>query len=474
MTCAIVAPLPVETACGASFVVDDRDFVDGVYEFHYFAQGDKLSVNGLEIVNPALTLTNTGWRRDGFDYTRPDQSTRVQYWQANGPSAPPSGEMTMGWDFRRVSHPIGKVELVTGNMLFQFDPFALHAFKDRVFGEVSTPAAFGAGPYTNIYTLVGNGDASIGAIGAMGQTGSAPGPIFEITSLLSPAWLEDPGLLELRFGYKQHPIDAEHPSVPGRHIQLFRDYTGAGNEGFLLRVTLASEPSANTVKAHGDGLLIRAIAPGVGVNFDGRPVLRNRILVPPGEYDIRLGVRLDDADPRRRQLEIRGGGITHVELSPKPPRAAGTDDARGGLSGRPAVVGVFNLAPAPLAVTPSQEDPKGRGWKEFPGWLEGAVVYSQPTGAGPGAVADVRVLQGGVVYVACHYGYEGNASGGWQKERLTEEQMIERGWTVVGEMVRNNNRKCVLFGKWVEGDTRILLRCNKYDPPWVIVSGKRG
>ena len=39
-------------------------------------------------------------------------------------------------------------------------------------------------------------------------------------------------------------------------------------------------------------------------------------------------------------------------------------------------------------------------------------------------------------------------------------------------MTRNNNRKLVLLGKWVEGDTRISLRCNKYDPPWIILLGR--
>ncbi|MCA1789627.1 MAG: hypothetical protein LC667_07160, partial [Thioalkalivibrio sp.] len=72
--------------------------------------------------------------------------------------------------------------------------------------------------------------------------GTDPPPAFafgantfqDITSFLSDTWLADPALLELKFTYSQIP----NPAIPGRHIQIFRDNTGAGVDGFLLRVTL--------------------------------------------------------------------------------------------------------------------------------------------------------------------------------------------------------------------------------------------
>ena len=198
------------------------------------------------------------------------------------------------------------------------------------------------------------------------------------------------------------------------------------DEGFLSGVTPAAESAARTSEPLSGSLLVRAIAPGAGVSMDGQPAFQNLILASPGEYNIQLDVKIDGADPQQRQLEIRGGHISRIKLSPKPRRPVETEAGHGKLPGQPAVV-VFNLAPTPLVVTPSQEDPKGQGWKEFPAWMKGAIIYSQSTGAGPGAVADVRVRRGGIVYVACHYGYEGNASGGWKQERLTEEQMVEQG-----------------------------------------------
>ena len=143
----------------------------------------------------------------------------------------------MGWDFTGVTKLIAKVELGTKHVIFQFAPWTAHAFEDKIFGDVATPASFGAGPYTNMYTYTGDG------VGV--PTALAYQEFLEITSFITPAWLNEPGLLELRFSYEQYPIDATHPSIPAVHLQVFRDDTGTGNvNGFTLRVTLAQEPAS--------------------------------------------------------------------------------------------------------------------------------------------------------------------------------------------------------------------------------------
>ncbi len=215
---ALLVPIREAEALAMPVVVNDVDFAADVYEFRYYPK---------TATDHNVTLTNTGW-------AGPFAQAGVDYWQSTGLIA---GELTMGWDFTGVTKPIAKVELGTRNHLFQFAPWIQHAFEDRIFGDVATPSAFGAGPYTNMYTFTGDG---IGAVSALGY-----GQISEITSFIATGWLNDPGLLELRFSYEQHPIDGTHPDIPVNHFQVFRDNTGTGNvDGFTLRVTLAPEPSS--------------------------------------------------------------------------------------------------------------------------------------------------------------------------------------------------------------------------------------
>ena len=220
---AVVSALAVSThgveALTMPVMVGDGDFSDDVYEFRYYPK---------TATDHNVTLTNAGW-------TGPFTSGSTSYWQSM--DLPLAGDLTMGWDFTGVTRPIAKVELGTKHAIFQFTPWIAHAFEDKIFGDVSTPASFGAGPYTNIYTHTGDG---IGAITALAYQ-----EFSEITSLISPGWLNDPGLLELRFAYEQHPIDGTHPDIPAVHLQVFRDSTGTGNvDGFTFRVTLEQEPAS--------------------------------------------------------------------------------------------------------------------------------------------------------------------------------------------------------------------------------------
>jgi hypothetical protein len=233
----------VRTAEAAiSFTVTDSDFVDGVYDFHYYtfpntaaqAVAKRTVINGIDQVISDPTLTNFGWEF-GDPYT-----PSIGFWAAAGPfgATNTAGEITMGWDFAAITGQIEKVELRTRNFLFQFPPWTGHAVGDEIAGFVATPNSFGTGAFTQLYSFVGNN--TIDTIGSA--------LVEDITTSLPSAWLMNPVLLELKFTYSQTPT----PTIPGRHIQIFRDNTGTDDDGFVLRVTLAA---ANTLNGGDAGFL---------------------------------------------------------------------------------------------------------------------------------------------------------------------------------------------------------------------------
>ena len=224
-----------------TFSISDADFVGGVYEFRYYATTNTALVNGTPISFSSLVMTNNG-------FTGP-VSEGVAYWEATGHfgAVQLAGDVTMGWDLSGISSSIGSVELLTNAAIFQFDPWAQHAFEDRIFGEVATPATFGSAPYTQYFEYVGDGNGAIGAYSNWSL-------IQDVTPLLSSGWLSNPDLFELRLGYQQHALDGAHPNIPGKHLQIFRDITGVGDQSFLLRVTTAPVPVPAAVWLFGSGI----------------------------------------------------------------------------------------------------------------------------------------------------------------------------------------------------------------------------
>ena len=209
-------------ARAVSFAVTDSDFVGGVYEFRFLNDPtSRTLVNGVNqgVANP--TLTNSGWVCCG---TNPG----VRYWQAvaggGGLTALTAGALTMGWDFSGVTGQIAKVELNPRHFLFQFNPWNAHAVGDQIAGFLSTPAAFGAGAYTELYRYTGTAGNQI-TVGADTLT--------DYAGTIGTAWLNNPAFLEFMFAYSQTPS----PTIPSAHLQIFRD--NAGTNGFMLRVTLA-------------------------------------------------------------------------------------------------------------------------------------------------------------------------------------------------------------------------------------------
>ncbi len=247
----LTALLVVSNASAAGpFIVRDSDFVGGVYEFHYYtfpntaadAIAKRTVINGVDqgITDP--TMTNSGWEF-GDPY-----SGAIGFWGAIGPfeTIATSGAVTMGWDFSAISGRIAMIELKPRHYLFQFGEHIQVAVGDEIAGFVATPPSFGGGSFTRLYSYVGVESPPAGAVGA--------GAIEDITAFLPAAWLADPALLELKFTYSQIP----NPSIPGRHFNLFRDNTGTGIDGFLLRVTLmpraiVTSPPSGFVQLAGAG-----------------------------------------------------------------------------------------------------------------------------------------------------------------------------------------------------------------------------
>lgn len=223
----VILNLPGQKAHAVSFNVTNSDFVGGVYDFHYYNRFNgtnvsKTIINGVDQSIGDPTLTNSNWVCCGTD-------AGVRYWQSNASSTNTTGQLTMGWDFSSITGSIATVEIKTRHFVFSFSPWIDHAIGDEVFGQVATPAAsFGTAAFSEIYRFTAT--SSSGTVGT--------GSIININSFLPSGWLSNPTLLELLLGWDQDPTLL----IPARHIQVFRDNNGNGDDGFLLRVTLSSDP----------------------------------------------------------------------------------------------------------------------------------------------------------------------------------------------------------------------------------------
>ncbi|MFZ5829324.1 MAG: PEP-CTERM sorting domain-containing protein [Planctomycetota bacterium] len=255
LPCAVLMLLMCSTS-RAEFVVGDADLQDGVYELRYYTQRNILVKNGASASLDGtplgeLFLTNSGnTLQPAHEYFGTDSG--VRYLQATGAYGGWGGGVnstwntsaaaTMGWNFSELSQRIAKVEVLTWQGISQFVPWNDEALGDRVFADVATPAVFGAGTYTNIYTLISDN-----------ADGNKPASYFsttviDITNRLTTQWLADPQKLELRFGYELVNTD-----IPSRHLQLFRDTSTSGlpDTSFMLRVTTVPEPGGLVLLASG-------------------------------------------------------------------------------------------------------------------------------------------------------------------------------------------------------------------------------
>ena len=254
----ILAPYRAQAT---SFTVSDANFAGGVYEMRYSAFTNVLSVNGSGITldsDPTddLFLSNGGNTSHPAWYKGLGEPGVASFdapgacggWGCGANSTyNTSAEARMGWDFSGITGAVAKVELISSNHLFQFNDWGSEAYGDQIFGRLATPTTnYGTGTFTDLYRFTGNNPADQTTTTPYSTIPSALGIWgMDITPYLSAAWLADPTLLELSFGYELVNTD-----IPGRHIQLFRSYSGNDNTGFMLRVTLQNEkdpPAADPV-----------------------------------------------------------------------------------------------------------------------------------------------------------------------------------------------------------------------------------
>ena len=89
-------------------------------------------------------------------------------------------------------------------------------------------------------------------------------------------------------------------------------------------------------------------------------------------------------------------------------------------------------------------------------------------------MANFTVTKSSRIFLALNYDYQGNSSVGWTAERLSAGQFMARDWARVrsAEMISCNNRTYRLFTRVGKAGERFRLRCNKYEPPYVIVLDK--
>jgi len=137
---------------------------------------------------------------------------------------------------------------------------------------------------------------------------------------------------------------------------------------------------------------------------------------------------------------------------------------------QPAIVHVEGTRPEQLAPGSGTT-----GWAKVPDNLKRlAAVVQMPLSKHLG-VAEYRVSGSGWAIIACNWDYQGNQSGDWKKEALSESNLISQGWRKLseaelgGRLVKGDGRVQTVFIKKLERGEEGRLRCNKYDPPFFIV-----
>ncbi len=148
----------------------------------------------------------------------------------------------------------------------------------------------------------------------------------------------------------------------------------------------------------------------------------------------------------------------------------------GGRTLRGAGVEVLHYKPVAFEEGPETASTQTlpRGWVRRPAFLAGAKIYSMEPGGGADSgyeqgVTVFRATSDGVVMIACAYGYQGNKLGGWTNDVRSSAQLMKEGWKPVGMAVSRIGREFTIFAKMMKAGESQRIRCNKYEPPYVIV-----
>ena len=124
---------------------------------------------------------------------------------------------------------------------------------------------------------------------------------------------------------------------------------------------------------------------------------------------------------------------------------------------------VPTLNPQLLIESESSDD-----WRQIPDLLRGSMIHAvsngHPTGI-DGGVVNFDVTQTGLIYLACHWGYEGNTSGGWTSDRLFMDDLIALGWSYFDDMKSQEGNRYRVLSRTVNSGEDYQIRVNKYGPP---------
>ena len=137
---------------------------------------------------------------------------------------------------------------------------------------------------------------------------------------------------------------------------------------------------------------------------------------------------------------------------------------------QPATVVVENARPEQLVVGNGNE-----AWAKIPENLKRLAAVVQMPAQKHLGVAQYRITAGGWLVIACNWSYQGNSGGDWKNESLSEADLMARGWRKLseselgGQLVKGDGRVQTVFIKKVAKGEEGRLRCNKYDPPYLIV-----
>jgi hypothetical protein len=158
----------------------------------------------------------------------------------------------------------------------------------------------------------------------------------------------------------------------------------------------------------------------------------------------------------------------------RPPQIQRMDVSWEKIRKEPASIEVLNMEPVPLSVGEGKAE-WARVPDQFAKYRTTIFAANRPVNG----VADYKVTTGGYLLVACNFDYQGNSGGDWEASRWTRAQFYKHGWREAtandlgGVLVKGDNRAQVIFVKRVEAGEKGRLRCNKYDPPYFIVSSNK-
>ena len=121
------------------------------------------------------------------------------------------------------------------------------------------------------------------------------------------------------------------------------------------------------------------------------------------------------------------------------------------------------------ALAESPDENAGK-WVRIPEEFKGAMIASKSANKHIG-VANLEITESGRVFLACDYSYQGNSSGDWTEERWTQQDFITNGWELISgvQLIDWGGRSFVVFTKNCNAGDTYRLRCNKYEPPYVIL-----